>query len=81
MTRQIGIAWEGFDADIRPASLRQGAVAHDDDALPRRIHAAPGSFGFFEDADDFSDEPRPSLWSRVKAWAENFFADPEGDDE
>jgi hypothetical protein len=85
MTAPIGISWETpRDCDV-PAG-------GDDDCLPSRIHAARdcNSTTLLVDWSDpnevkYHDWPRkasrPSLWQRLKSWAENLFTDPEGDDE
>jgi len=74
MTAPIGISWEGCRDGEAPAG-------GDDDSLPSRIHAARG--GGMSDAWPFRSPQiqRPSLWSRLKSWAENLFTDPDGDDE
>lgn len=77
----VGIGWEGA-----PYRFDDG---DDPDALPSRIHAARDYnsstylVGWASEVTyrELPKRPRPSLWSRVKSWAENLFADPEGDDE
>lgn len=68
MTPPIGIGWEGCpygDGD-RVAAARLG----DGDYLDAvRVTVR------------MPQTKRPSLWSRLKSWAENLFTDPDGDDE
>lgn len=85
MTAPIGISWEGCRDGEAPAG-------GDDDAVASRIHAARDYNSTtllvdWSDPNEVRYHPwpskvkRPSLWSRLKSWAENLFTDPDGDDE